>query len=195
MKKLWITALISLSYCISAKAQLHQAGQTAFEVSAGAVDGFRLPNQDNFGYFAGAAFSKYQTRYFYWKTGVHLNQKNYAYDAATVPLQQWLGTAEAYTRVYGRVSRSLIINAGVGVAGGYESINGDKRTVEGARIANRSKWIFGPTVAIEAEYLLTGSLVLLVRAKEHYLFRSSVTPTRFNAGIGIKIILPANDEE
>ncbi|MFD1140800.1 conjugal transfer protein TraO [Larkinella insperata] len=195
MRKVWIIASLLLGFCISAKAQLHQAGQTAFEVSAGAVDGFRLPNQDNFGYFAGLAFSKYQTRYFYWKAGAHLNQKNYAYDASTVPLRQWLGTAEAYTRILGRVSRSLIINAGIGAAGGYESINNDKRTVEGARIGNRSKWIFGPTAGIEAEYLLTGNLVLLVRTKQHYLFRSSVTPTRFNAGVGIKIILPANDEE
>ncbi|MFC5410724.1 conjugal transfer protein TraO [Larkinella bovis] len=195
MKKLWIIASFVFGLVTASKAQLHQAGQTAFELSAGAVDGFRLPDQDNFGYFAGLAFSKYQTRYLYWKVGAHLNEKRYAYDAVRVPLQQWLGTAEVYTRILGRVSRSLIINAGIGAAGGYESINNDRRTVEGARITNRSTWIFGPTVAIEAEYLLTGNLVLLVRAKEHYLFRSSVTPTRFNAGIGIKIILPANDEE
>lgn len=195
MKKTWIIAPLLFGLATASKAQLHQAGQTAFEVSVGAVDGFRLPSQDNFGYFAGMAFSKYQTRYFYWKAGAHLNQKNYAYDASTVPLRQWLGTAEVYTRILGRVSQSLIINAGIGGAGGYESINNDRRSVEGARIGNRSQWIVGPTAAIEAEYLLTGSLVLLVRAKQHYLFRSSVTPTRFNAGIGLKIILPAKDDE
>ncbi|WP_138994206.1 conjugal transfer protein TraO [Larkinella sp. C7] len=195
MMKRWFFASLLLGNCIYAKAQLHQSGQTAVEVSVGALDGFRLPHQDNFGYFAGIAFSKYHTRYLYWKAGMQLNQKSYAYDAVRIPLQQWLGTAEIYTRILGRVSQSLIINAGIGAAGGYESINSDRRFVEGAAIGNRSKWVVGPTAAIEAEYLLTGNLILVARAKEHYLFRSSVTNTRFNAGIGIKIILPAKDDE
>ena len=191
----WIITSLLLGYCICAKAQLHQPGQTAVEVSAGALDGFRVPHQDNFGYFAGIAFSKYHTRYLYWKAGFQLNQKSYAYDATRVPLQQWLGTAEIYTRILGKVSQSLIINAGIGAAGGYESMNSDRRFVEGATIGNRSKWVVGPTVALEAEYLLTGNLILIARAKEYYLFRSSVIATRFNAGVGLKIILPAKDDE
>jgi hypothetical protein len=191
----WIATLLVVTTICTAKAQLHQPGQTAVEVSIGALDGFRLPHQDNFGYFAGLAFSKYHTRYLYWKASMQLNQKSYGYDAVRIPLQQWLGTAEIYTRILGRVSQSLIINAGIGAAGGYESINSDRRFVEGATIGNRSKWVVGPTAAIEAEYLLTGNLILIARAKEHYLFRSSVANTRFNAGVGIKIILPTKDDE
>ena len=177
-----------------ARAQLHQPGQTAVEGSVGSLDGFRLPRQDNFGYFAGLAVSHYHSRYLYWKAGVHLNRKEYTYDIFHVPVQQWLATGEVYTRIFGRVSQALIINAGLGVAGGYESINADRRSVEGAVIANPSHWVVGPTVAFEAEYLLTGRVILLVRAKEHYLFRSSITPTRFNAGLGLKLILLSHDE-
>ncbi|RCR67057.1 MULTISPECIES: conjugal transfer protein TraO [Larkinella] len=195
MIKRWIFALFMTGIGTGAYAQLHQTGQTAVEVSVGALDGFRLPKQDNFGYFTGIAFSKYHSRYLYWKAGIHMNQKSYAYDADRVPLQQWLGTAEIYTRILGRVSQSLIINAGIGAAGGYESVNSDRRSVEGAMIGNRSKWVVGPTAAIEAEYLLTGNLILIARVKEHYLFRSSVINTRFNAGVGIKIILPSKDDE
>lgn len=195
MIKRFVFALLIVCLSAHAQAQLHQAGQTAVEASIGALDGFRLPQQDNFGYFAGVAFSKYHSRYLYWKAGMQLNQKSYAYDATRVPWQQWLGTAEIYTRILGRVSQSLIINAGIGVVGGYESVNRDRRSVEGALIGNRSKWVVGPTAAIEAEYLLTGNLILIARAKEHYLFRSSVANTRFNAGVGIKIILPFKDDE
>jgi len=178
-----------------AQAQLHQAGQSAVEFSVGALDGFKLPRQDNFGVFAGVAYSHYRSRYTYWKIGAHLNQKSYAYDAVRVPFSQWLGEAEGYTRLLGKVSRSLIINGGIGFAGGYETINQDRRVVEGATLLNNPKWVIGPSVGLEAEYLLTGRLVLLARVKEYYLFRSTVANTRFNAGVGIKFILPSLDGE
>lgn len=173
-------------------AQLHQAGQSAFEASAGTLDGFRLPHQDNFGYFLSASYSKYRSRYLYWKIGAQLNQKSYAYDVHRVPFSQWLGKAEIYTRVLGQISRSWVVNAGVGVAGGYESI---PRTVEGARIMNGSNWVVGPTVSLEGEYLLNGRTILVLRVQEFYLFRSSVTRTRFNLGVGVKFTLSNPQDE
>lgn len=178
----------------SALAQIHQEGQTAVELSAGTVDGFKLPGQDNFGYFAGLSYSKYRTRYAYWKGSVHLNQKFFAYDRTLVPVSQWLGEATYFTRVMGLVGRSWVLNVGGGVAGGYESVNQDRRTVEGANVLNRSNWVVGPTLGIEWEYILSGRTILVARAQEYYLFRSSITPTRFNLGVGIKFILSTDSE-
>ena len=196
MKRLTQLLIIAggLSLASTAQAQLHQAGQSALEVSVGVVDGFRLPRQDQAGYFAGVAYSKYRSRYSYWKIGAQLSQKSYAYDAARVPLSQWIGQADYFTRVLGRVSRSYVINVGIGVAGGYESINEDQRVFEGAQLINRSNWIVGPAASIEAEYLASGRVILLARVKEHYFFRSSVARTRFTAGIGLKIVIPSNQE-
>ncbi|GAA4459197.1 conjugal transfer protein TraO [Nibrella saemangeumensis] len=176
-------------------AQLHQAGQSAVELSGGFLDGFRKPAQDNFGYFAGIAYSQYRSRYTYWKAGAHLNAKQYAYDISRVPLHQYLGEGEIYTRIVGRVSRSVVVNAGLGVAGGYEQINGGQPSIDGARIINRSSWVAGPTVALEGEFLANDRLILLARAKEYYLFRSNVVRTRFNLGIGVKFILPTSTDE
>ena len=195
--KLIVTlALLSLTCLCSVRswAQIHQEGQTAVELSAGALDGFKLPGQDNFGFFAGLSYSQYRTRYTYWKGTFHLNQKYYAYDRTLVPVSQWLGEGTYFTRVLGLVGRSWLVNVGGGLAGGYESINQGRRTVEGASLLNRSNWVVGPTLAIEGEYILSGRTILTARAQEYYLFRSSVAATRFNVGVGIKIILPTDFE-
>lgn len=191
MNKLLITiGLLSLWCCtVPALGQIHQEGQTSIELSAGLVDCFKLPGQDNFGAFGGLSYSKYRTRYSYYKGSVHLNQKFYAYDKTLVPVSQWLGEATYFTRVMGLVGNSWVLNVGGGLAGGYESVNQDRSTVEGAVLMNKSNWVFGPTLAIEWEYILSGRSVLVVRAQEYYLFRSSITPTRFNLGIGIKFTL------
>ncbi len=193
-KKLVITiASLCLALVLSpSHAQIHQEGQAAVELSAGLVDGFKLPDQDNFGFFTGLAYSKYRTRYSYWKGAVHLNQKYYAYDKKLVPVSQWLGEATYFTRVMGLVGRSWVLNVGGGVAGGYESINQDRRTVEGAFIANPSKWVVGPTLGIEWEFIVSSRTILVARAQEYYLFRSSIIPTRFNAGVAVKFILESD---
>ena len=194
MRNFIIAPLIILLLSLSAKAQIHQEGQTAIEVSTGLVDGFKLPGRDNFGFFTGLSYSKYRTRYSYWKGSVHLNQKYYAYDMTSVPVSQRLGEATYFTRVMGLVGNSWVLNVGGGVAGGYESVNQDQGSIEGATIMNRSNWIVGPTLAIEWEYILSGRAVLVARAQEYYLFRSSITPTRFNLGIGIKFTLPSDTD-
>ena len=195
MRNLIVAPLIILLLSLSARAQIHQGGQASVELSAGLLDGFKLPGQDNFGYFAGLSYSKYRTRYAYWKGAVHLNQKYYAYDKALVPVSQWLGEATYFTRVMGLVGKSWVLNVGGGVAGGYESINQDRRTVEGANLMNRSSWIVGPTVGIEWEFILSGRTILVAKAQEYYLFRSSITPTRFNAGVGVKFILTSDSDQ
>lgn len=178
----------------SATAQIHQDGQSSIELSAGLVDGLKLPGQDNFGEFVSLSYSRYRSRYSYWKGTVHLNQKFYAYDQKLVPVSQWLGEATYFTRVMGLVGRSWVLNVGGGIAGGYESINQDRGTIEGATIINRSNWIVGPTLALEGEYIVSGHIILIARAQEYYLFRSSITPTRFNFGVGIKFILPSDSD-
>jgi hypothetical protein len=179
---------------VPALAQVHQEGQSSIEISAGSLDGFKLPGRDNFGFFTGLAYSRYRTRYTYWKGAFHLNQKYYAYDKALVPVSQWLGEATYFTRVMGFVGRSWVLNVGGGAAGGYESINQDRANVEGASLMNRSNWVVGPTLAIEGEYILSGRIIVLARAQEYYLFRSSIIPTRFNVGLGVKFILPSDSD-
>ena len=174
------------------QAQIHQAGQSSVELSAGLVDGIKLPGKDNFGFFTGFAFSRYRTRYSYWKAGVHLNQKYYAYDKTMVPVSQWLGEATLFTRAIGLIGNSWVLNIGGGVAGGYESVNQDRGSIEGAMLMNQSNWIVGPTVAVEWEYILSSRTMLVARLQEYYLFRSSITPTRFNVGLGVKFTLPTN---
>ncbi len=189
-----VCSLLLLTLTYSVNAQIHQAGQTTIELSGGLLDGFKLPGQDNFGTFGSLSYSRYRTLNSYWKGTVHLNQKFYAYDRKFVPVSQWLGEATYFTRVMGLINRSWVINVGGGVAGGYESINQDRREIQGATIMNRSEWIVGPTLAIEGEYILTGRTILIARAQEYYLFRSNIIPTRFNLGIGVKFILDTDSE-
>jgi hypothetical protein len=194
-KRILLPGLISL-LCLAgvASAQIHQDGQSSIELSAGLLDGVKLPGQDNFGYSAGLSYSRYRSRYTYWKGTMHVNQKFYAYDQQLVPASQWLGGASYFTRAMGLVGRSWVLNVGGGVAGGYESVNQDRSTVEGATVMNSSNWIIGPMLAIEGEYILSGHAILIARAQEYYLFRSSITPTRFNIGVGIKFILPSDSD-
>jgi hypothetical protein len=196
MKKLLISLALAsgLGLTTPALAQLHQAGQTAIELSGGTLDGFKLPGQDNFGFFAGLSYSRYRTRYAYWKGSVHLNQKYYAYDRALVPVAQWLGEATYFSRVVGQIGSGWVLNVGGGAAGGCEAINHDRTGIEGATIYNPSNWVVGPTLAVELEYIVSGHLILIARAQEYYLFRSSITPTRFNLGVGLKFILPTDSD-
>lgn len=191
-KTITVLGILILSYLPrQIRAQIHQEGQYAFELSAGFLDGIKLPGKDNFGIFGGLAYSKYRSRYTYWKGGIHLNQKYYAYENKQIPVSQWLAEATYFTRAAGMVGRSWILNVGGGVAGGYESVNQNRGKVDGANIMNRSRWLVGPTIAIECEYILSGRTILVARAQEYYLFRSSIAPTRFNLGFGVKFILPS----
>lgn len=189
-----IAGLVAMLNSVPAVAQIHQAGQTTIEISGGLVDGFKLPGHDNFGTFGTLAYSRYKTVNAYWKAGVHLNQKFYAYDKTLVPVSQWLVEGTYFTRVMGLINRSWVVNVGGGVAGGYESINQDRGEVQGATLMNRSEWVVGPTLAIEGEYILTGRTILIARVQEYYLFRSNIIPTRFNFGIGVKFILETDSD-
>ncbi len=196
MKTLFTTLSLASLLCLAtvARAQIHQAGQTTVELSAGLLDGFKLPGRDNFGVFGSLSYGRYKSLNTYWKGTVHLNQKFYAYDKTLVPVSQWLIEGTYFTRAMGLINRSWVINVGGGIAGGYESINQDRGEVQGATLMNRSEWIVGPTLAIEGEYILSGRAILILRAQEYYLFRSNITPTRFNLGGGIKFILDTDTD-
>ena len=52
MKPLIIMGLLALCGMANrVQAQVHQAGQSSVELSAGLVDGVKLPGKDNFGFF------------------------------------------------------------------------------------------------------------------------------------------------
>lgn len=179
-----------LSFLGQAHAQRYLPGMKGLQVTAAAVDGFKLSKQDGQAFCFGAGVATYTKGGNRWVFGAEYLQKNHRYGDMYIPAAQFTAEAGMYFRFLSDRSKTFFLSPGLSLLGGYETINWGKKTLpDGASLTVGDSFLYGGAVSLEAETYLTDRLVLLVGARERFLPSSSVAEFHFQLNVGVKIII------
>jgi len=190
MKKLFLMTVLLLLVTVSSFAQRYIPGQKAIQLTLGAVDGFKLKQQDGQAFSIGIAISKYTKGTNRWIYGGEFLQKYFGYKNIYIPLNQFTAEAGYYHKLLADPSKTFFFSIGGSLLAGYETINwGDKQLRDGASIENKDAFLFGASLGLETECFISDRYVLLLGIKERYLPTSSVSDFHFQLSLGIKIII------
>jgi hypothetical protein len=142
------------------------------------------------GYFIHAGYSKYTKSQNRTLVSLEYLQRNYNYENDKIPVMQFTAEMGYYFRFLSDNTQSFFLAFGVHTGTGYEAINLDEKTLStGAVINDRSGWIYGGAIALEAEYYLDDKYVLLLSVKERIYGGSTISIFHTQVGLGIKFIL------
>lgn len=173
-----------------AYAQRYLPGMKGIQVTAGAVDGFKLSKQDGQAFSLGAALATYTKSGNRWVFGAEYLQKNHRYGHMYIPVSQFTGEAGHYFKFLSDNSKTFFLSLGVSLLGGYETVNWGKELLkDGTTIQNEDNFLYGGAITLELETYLTDRLILLVGARERFLPSSSVADFHFQLNVGVKFII------
>lgn len=182
--------MLCLALAGQAQAQRYLPGMKGIQVTAGAVDGFKLSKRDRQAFCLGAAMATYTRNGNRWVFGAEYLQKSYRYGGMYIPVSQFTGEAGHYFKFLSDKSKTFFLSLGIAALGGYETVNRGKELLkDGATILNKDKILYGGAVTLESETYLTDRLVLLVGVRERYLPSSSVGRFHYQMNAGVKIII------
>ena len=186
--------ILIITMCLAlfgqAYAQRYLPGMKGIQVTAGAVDGFKLSKQDGQAFSLGAALATYTRSGNRWVFGAEYLQKNHRYGDMYIPVSQFTGEAGHYFKFLSDNSKTFFLSLGVSLMGGYETVNWGKELLnDGTTIQNEDNFLYGGALTLESETYLTDRLILLVGARERFLPSSSVSDFHFQLNVGIKFII------
>lgn len=191
-----VLLIISLAFSLSllfigqAQAQRYFVSQKGLQFSFGAVDGFKLKNEDKQACYAAMAFSSYVRSGNRWVFGGEYLQKQYAYKDIFIPVSQITVDGGYYLNFLSNPSKAFFVSIGASAMTGYETINwGKKLLFDGATITSKDNFLYGGAVSFEIETYLSDRLVLLINARERILYGSDISKFHTQVGVGIKIII------
>jgi hypothetical protein len=188
------TGILITALCLAlsgqAYAQRYLPGMKGIQVTAGAVDGFKLSRQDGQAFCFGAGVATYNKSGNRWVFGAEYLQKNHRYTDMYIPVSQFTGEAGHYFKFLSDNSRTFFLSLGISVLGGYQTVNWGKELLnDGTTIQNKDNFLYGGALTLESETYLTDRLVLVAGARERFLPSSSVSGFHFQLNVGIKFII------
>lgn len=190
MKKLIVCIILCFALTGQVQAQRYLPGQRGIQVTGGFADRFILQKADGQAFYSGLAVSTYNKKGNRWVFGGEYFQKRYAYKDVLIPVSQITAEGGFYYKFLSDPSKTCFFSVGGSALAGYETQNwGKKLLSDGATITGKDSFIYGAALTLEMETFITDRLIFLVNARERMLFGSSVNRFRFQAGIGLKIII------
>lgn len=185
-----VITVMCLAFLGQAHAQRYLPGMKGIQVTAGAVDGFKLSKQDGQAFSLGAAMATYTKSGNRWVFGAEYLQKNLQYADMYIPVSQFTGEAGHYFKFLSDNSKTVFLSLGISLLGGYETVNWGKELLkDGTTIQNEDNFLYGGAITLESETYLTDRLILLVGARERFLPSSSVADFHFQLNVGVKFII------
>lgn len=185
-----MTTILCLALWGQAHAQRCLPGMKGLQVTAGAVDGFKLNRGNPQAFSLGAALATYKKNGNRWVFGGEYLQKEYHYGKMYIPVAQFTGEAGYYLKFLSDPTRTFSLSLGLSALAGYETVNRGRQLLpDGAALQNRERFLYGGAIALEAEVYLADRIVLLLGAGERYLPASSVESFHLRIYAGLKIII------
>lgn len=186
--------ILIMALCLAltgqAHAQRYLPGMKGIQVTAGAVDGFKLSRQDGQAFCFGTAVATYTKNGNRWVFGAEYLQKNHRYGHMYIPVSQFSGEAGHYFKFLSDKSKTFFLSLGASLLAGYETVNrGKKLLKDGTTVQNKDNFLYGGAVTLESETYLTDRLILIVGARERILPSSSVSGFHFGFNVGVKFII------
>lgn len=191
MRKFLFFLIASLALIGQANAQRCFPGMRAIQLTTGMTDGFyNHANQNETGYYLGAALSTYTVCGNKWVFGGEYLQKYDPYKDTRIPTSQFTAEGGYYFHVLSDANKFFFLYLGGLALAGYETVNwGEKVLFDGSQLTNKDAFIYGGAISLEVESYLSDRIVLLLNTRERCLWGGSTGHFHTQVGAGIKFIL------
>jgi len=147
--------------------------------------GERLFAKDNFG--VGLSLTRYLKRENYSFLGIEYEQQNMPYRDYEVKLKDALLHLGYMHPIMSDNGKNVLLYGGVSALGGYEEINEDKPFLpDGAKLLDRSRFVYGGALHLSVECFLTDNVLLLLKGQGRVLFGTDVHRFRPALSAGFK---------
>ena len=191
-----ILLIITLAFTLSlfvvqqAQAQRYFVSQKGLQFTVGAVDGFKLKNEDKQAFYAAMAFSSYVRNGNRWVFGGEYLQKQYGYKDIFIPVSQITVDGGYYLNFLSNPGKAFFVSIGASAMTGYETVNwGKKLLFDGATIESKDAFLYGGAVTIEYQNYISDRIIILANARERILTGSSINMYHTQIGVGFKFML------
>jgi hypothetical protein len=181
----------SLALIGQANAQRCLPRMRGVQLTTGMADGFyNRANQNETGYYFGAALSTYTIGGNKWVFGGEYLQKYNPYKDTRIPTTQFTAEGGYYFNVLSDANKIFFLYIGGSALVGYEAVNwGEKVLFDGSQLTNKDAFIYGGAISLELESYLSDCIVLLLNTRERCLWGGSTGHFQTQVGAGIKFIL------
>ena len=190
MKKkiiLSVCAAVATAFSLPSQAQRLIPKQRGIEVvgSVPLIKGEKFLAADNFG--MGASLTRYLGRENYTFVMAEYEQQNMPYRDYDVKLKDALLHLGYMHPIMSDNGKNVLLYGGVSALGGYEEINEDKPFLpDGAKLLDRSRFVYGGALHLSLECFLTDNVLLLLKGQGRVLFGTDVHRFRPALSAGFK---------
>lgn len=187
MKKVLFLLACAVAIMLPAQAQRLIPKQKGIEVmgSLPIVKGEKLFVKDNFG--LGLSLTRYLKRENYAFMGMEYEQQNMPYQDYNVKLKDALLHLGYMHPILSDNGKNVLLYGGVSALGGYEELNEDKQFLpDGAKLLDRSRFVYGGALHLSVECFLTDNVLLLLKGQGRVLFGTDVHRFRPALSAGFK---------
>lgn len=190
MKKYLFLLTCAVAMMLPAQAQRLIPKQKGIEVmgSLPIVKGEKLFARDNFG--LGLSLTRYLKRENYAFMGMDYVQQNMPYRDYGVKLKDALLHLGYMHPIMSDNGKNVLLYGGVSALGGYEEINKDRQFLpDGAKLLDRSRFVYGGALHLSIECFLSDNVLLLFKGQGRILFGTDVHRFRPALSAGIRFNL------
>lgn len=190
MKKYLFLLACAVAMMLPAQAQRLIPKQKGIEVmgSLPIVKGEKLFARDNFG--LGLSLTRYLKRENYSFLTVEYEQQNMPYRSYDVKLKDAFVHLGYMQPIVSDNGKNVFAYAGISALGGYEEINDDKPFLpDGAKLLDRSRFVYGGALHLSIECFLSDNVLLLLKGQGRILFGTYVHHFRPAVSAGIRFNL------
>lgn len=190
MKKLCLLLACAVCGFFSANAQRLIPKQKGIEVVASVplIKGEKLFSSGQLS--VGVSLTKYLRRENYAFLSAEYEEQSLPYRTYQIPLRDMLLQVGYMQPILSDRGKNIFVYAGVSALGGYEELNDEKPLLpDGARILDRSRFVYGGAVHSSIECFLSDRLLLVLKAQGRLLLGSDVHRFRPALSAGIRFNL------
>ena len=190
MKKrliLSVCAAVAMAFSLPSQAQRLIPKQRGIEVvgSVPLIKGEKFLAAGNFG--MEASLTRYRGRENYTFVMAEYEQQNMPYRDYDVKLKDALLHLGYMHPIMSDNGKNVLLYGGVSALGGYEEINEDKPFLpDGAKLLDRSRFVYGGALHLSLECFLTDNVLLLLKGQGRVLFGTDVHRFRPALSAGFK---------
>ena len=190
MKRMLLTVM-AIAIATASQAQRQLPGMRGLEARSGMVDGIYTSANDNeAGYYFGAALSSYAKGGNKWVFGAEFMERYYPYREIRIPVSQFTTEGGYYFKFLSDPSKTVLFYLGGSALAGYETANwGEKVLYDGSTLLHKDSFVYGGAVTLEMETYITDRIVLLLTGRQRILWGNSTGHFHTQFGAGVKFII------
>lgn len=190
MNRVILLLALIVAVAMPSQAQRLIPNQKGLELFRGVpiVGGEKFFRAEN--YSAGVSLVRYFKTANYAFLTMECEGQTYDYRSYKVPALDGLLQLGYMHPILSDGGKNIFLYLGASGLTGYEEVNGSRADLpDGAKLLNRSRWVYGGALHASVELFLTDSWLLVVRGQGRMLFGSDLNVFRPNVTVGLRVNL------